>query len=223
MSQKTLIFSVEGQSEEFFVKGTLAPYFTQLGIYCRTIKLGEARSQRTGGIKGIMDCVMELRTIRHNKANRNAAITTMYDFADINWEKEGLVFEKGSSISTKAEKAANLLKSQTGFPDRFIPYFQMHQFESLLFSNPSVIQDIFQGKETAIEKLTVISNEFGNNPEAINSNNKPSYRIEEALGIPTKSFKGKTLANIVGRIGLESLRSHCLHFNQWISQLEQIQ
>lgn len=222
MSQKTLIFSVEGQSEEFFVKGTLAPYFQQSGIHCRTIKLGEARSQRTGGIKGIMDCVMELRKIRHNPSFRNVVITTMYDFADINWEKEGLLFEKGSSIQMKAEKAANLLKSQTGFPDRFIPYFQMHQFESLLFSNPAVIQEIFQGKETAIEKLIAVKHEFGNNPEAINSNNKPSYRIEEALDIATKSFKGKTLANLVGKIGLESLRSHCHHFNHWITQLEQI-
>ena len=178
--------------------------------------------QRKGGILGIKDCVMELKTLRYNKSFRNAILTTMYDFGDFNWKKENIFFENGETIQSKGEKAENHLRKETRFHDRFIPYFQMLQFESLLFSNPAVLHDFFENKESAILKLNSVLIDFTNNPEAIHSNNKPSYRIGAALGIPTKSLKGKTLATLVGKIGLKNLRIHCQHFDRWVTELEQI-
>ena len=104
-------------------------------------------------------------------------------------------------------------------PNRLMPYVQMHEFEALLFSSPAKLVESF-GIEKSIPAFTAIRNEFSN-PEDINDhyNTCPSRRIEGVF----KHFK-KTIDGISAavRIGLETMRQECPHFNEWITKLEDI-
>ncbi len=47
-----LLMLVEGQSEEIFVKDTLAPYLAQHGVYVQPIVLWTQRLRSGGGLRG---------------------------------------------------------------------------------------------------------------------------------------------------------------------------
>ena len=105
----------------------------------------------------------------------------------------------------------------------FIPYFQLHEFEALLFSNPKIMEEYFSLDQNVPENSFLnIRNEF-ETPEHINNSRftAPSKRIK---GIIQSYDKKKTLdgASIAEKIGLPTIRSHCPHFNDWILQLENL-
>ena len=101
--------------------------------------------------------------------------------------------------------------------NRFTPYVQMHEFEALLFSSPDILA-VSLGDKNLSSVFSDIRNEFSN-PEEINDNYDtcPSRRIEMIFQGFKKIINGITAAN---RIGLETMRSECPHFNEWIKKLE---
>lgn len=62
---------------------------------------------------------------------------------------------------------------------RFIPYFQMYEFEGLLFSQPDLLANSL-GKPALAQEFTKIRNKF-TSPEEINDSpqTSPSKRIEK--------------------------------------------
>lgn len=103
---------------------------------------------------------------------------------------------------------------------RFIPYMQIHEFESLLFSNIDVFRRNFDDHEMDFSKLESAIREF-TNPEDINSNPNlaPSKRLIEAISGYEKVVYGSCLAE---EIGLESIMEKCPLFSQWFSTLRAI-
>lgn len=190
---KTLIISTEGQSEDAFVKAALQPYLQNFGLHAKSIILGTGRGRNGGWVK-FGDLEKEIREVLHSPANRNAFITTMYDFADI---KEGFPdYQKIISEPNKylAIAHAESVLSGNFSQSKFIAYFQMHQFETLVFSQPDVLLQEFPGSEKAIAELKwQCSNYKDENPELINSANKPSYRIANTLAVKTGTLKGALL------------------------------
>lgn len=88
----------------------------------------------------------------------------------------------------------------TGFPSvaQFIPYIQQHEFEALLFSDPSAFAAANPGEPSIVGRLTQILAQFAN-PEDID--NGPEIA-------PSK------------RIGLSAMRRECPGFDRWVSRLE---
>ena len=104
-------------------------------------------------------------------------------------------------------------------PNRLMPYVQMHEFEALLFSSPLKLAESLGDKKLSSTFLT-IRNEFST-PEEIDDHYDtcPSRRIEGVFEGFKKTINGITAA---GRIGLETMRRECPHFNEWITKLEDI-
>ncbi|MBI3737067.1 DUF4276 family protein, partial [Candidatus Sumerlaeota bacterium] len=105
---------------------------------------------------------------------------------------------------------------------RLIPYIQMHEFEALLFSDPSKFLHQYPGRTNAIKELERIVTATGN-PELINDGEttSPSKRII-AL-IPEYEFRKSSDGPIISsHIGLEVMREKCHHFNEWLTRIEKL-
>ncbi|MBN1340082.1 MAG: DUF4276 family protein [Bacteroidales bacterium] len=105
---------------------------------------------------------------------------------------------------------------------RFIPYIQLHEFETLLLSKPEVLEVEYFEHSQAINKLKALLNQFGN-PELINDNPEtaPSKRIIKLIP-EYECNKISAGATIAGLIGIDWLKKNCKHFNDWILKLENI-
>jgi hypothetical protein len=104
---------------------------------------------------------------------------------------------------------------------RFIPYVQLHEFEALLLSKPEALSLFYTDKEREIQQ---IKDDIGNTPpEEINETPEgaPSKRIIRHIPLYKRQ---KTTAGITAAkaIGLPFIREKCPHFDEWITQLENL-
>ncbi len=103
---------------------------------------------------------------------------------------------------------------------RFIPYMAIHEFESLLFSNSSVIAEEL---DISVDDVNSVLTECGE-PEAINNSlhTAPSKRLDSwsRNGAFPKITTGITIAKA---IGITTIREQCPLFNKWIEKFETIQ
>jgi hypothetical protein len=105
---------------------------------------------------------------------------------------------------------------------RFVPHLQLHEYETLLYSDPDAFAISFDDCGGAIAELKRIVAKF-QNIEHINDGEltAPSKRIIDVLG----AYKGmKPIAgpDIAEYVGLGVLRQHCPHFSDWIGRLEKL-
>lgn len=103
----------------------------------------------------------------------------------------------------------------------FIPYVQLHEYETLVLANPDSLLNFHVDKYAEIESLK--TEILGLEPEEINENpeNAPSKRIIRYL---PKYSKQKTTAGVIAadKTGLPLLRKKCPHFNKWITKMENV-
>ena len=103
---------------------------------------------------------------------------------------------------------------------RFAPYLQLHEYETLLYSDPYAFTVSFDECDGAIPGLKEIAAQF-KDIERINDNEPtaPSKRIigrSDAYG----GMKPTAGPDIAEYIGLAKLRELCSHFSDWIGRLE---
>jgi len=102
-------------------------------------------------------------------------------------------------------------------PDvRFVPYIQMHEYEGLLFSDPTAFAEAIYQPDLA-QPFQGIHDEF-DTPEDINDspNSAPSKRIATHYPGYRKVLDGTIAAQA---IGIEAMRQKCPHFDAWIDRL----
>jgi len=211
---------VEGQTEETFVNDVLSPHLNQMGVYPHALLF-----RRRGGSFRYERCQKVILSAL--KQDQSAHITTMVDFYGMPMDWPGRNESQSCrDYQDKAQRVEQALRDdiiaqmgESWNPVRFIPYVQMHEFEALLFSSPAKLA-VSLGDERLSSTLLTMRNEFPT-PEEINDNYEtcPSRRIEGVF----QSFK-KTIDRITaaGRIGLETMRQECPHFDEWIEKLENI-
>lgn len=212
---KRLYTYCEGQTEEAFVKRLLYPYFIIKDIYiipiiCRT-KEGPQGTFK-GGIVDYNKVVKEVR--RYCLQHPNEKVTSFIDYYGLNNLPQSIItLDKYMLI----EDLELHLKNDIGCQN-FIPYISLHEFESLLFSDPTQFDYL---NSDAVIKFNEILDEFGHNPELINNGKEtaPSKRILKEIADYGKILDGNRIAE---RISLEIIRQKCRHFSQWITQLENI-
>ena len=150
--------------------------------------------------------------------------TTMFDYYALPTDFPD--FTQARNIQDKYELIKKLESSfETAIDEqRFIPYIQLHEFESLVFCGLEFLKDIYPNCNKAINILSKTLNEF-KNPELINHGTEtaPSKRIIKAIEsmcqTKYKYNKPKTGKYITGAIGIEALREKCPHFNEWIEKI----
>lgn len=109
---------------------------------------------------------------------------------------------------------------QAEFGDRrFVPFIQLHEFESLLYCDLEQLQQRITGSETGIAALKREVRDL--EPEQINERaaTAPSKRIIRHVPVYEWS-KVRVGAPAAAAIGLPMPRKKCPHFGQWISKLE---
>jgi len=211
---------VEGPTEQAFIRDILEPYFDSRQIYLHAVLL-----RRQGGIPPYVRAKDVI--VRSLKEDNVWICTTMVDFYGMPMDWPGR--EQANRCQICTEKAniveLSILEDITGSlgnsfnSRRLMPYVQMHEFEALLFSSPKKLAESLGDKKLSSIFLT-IRNKFST-PEDINDNYDtcPSRRIEEEVKGFRKTINGITAAR---RIGLETMRQECPHFNEWIIKLENL-
>jgi len=221
---KTIFVSVEGQTEDHFVRYFVEPYLKTKGqCNLKTILFGKGRG-RNGGIWSFPEMVTELKEILRNQIKGGEYLTKMYDLAYLgNTMLEWGKYCELKDPYQKVQFAQSTLLAQFNPGKYFIPYFQLHEFEALIFAQPDILLQQFIGKNQGVQILNNQLREKEDNPELINSKDKPAQRILNALNLMNeRQFKGKIIADLAGQIGIEKLRIKCINFNIWLNGLENI-
>jgi hypothetical protein len=213
---------VEGPTEQTFVRNVLAPYLAATGVMVSPRILG--RPGKKGGISGFIQARNEIVAILKEDTNRFC--TTMFDYYGMpdSWpgraeSRNALFSQKASLVESRLTESVGQAMGSAFRHERFIPYVQMHEFEALLFSQPSVLASVMRRPEITQELQKIIS-EF-DSPEMINDdvNSAPSKRLLRLYPPYNKPLHGNIAAE---RIGLAAIREKCPHFNEWVSKLERL-
>lgn len=206
---------VEGQTEETFVRDTLAPYFAQQGIYLNAILAQTSRGHKGG--------IVSYGKVKHQitklcQQDKKAWVTTLIDYyglptdfpdADKRKPENGDIYSWVSAL----EKAFHDDIAQPNF----IANFLLHEFEALLFCEPEKFSDWLEDKKP-IAELNNIRLAFSS-PESINNSPQtaPSKRILSVIPEYQKTLHGPLIA---ADIGLDTIRRQCPHFASWLQCLE---
>lgn len=214
---KNIYVYCEGQTEESFVKYILIPYFIPKEIFlnpiiCRT-KEGPSGIHR-GGITSYAKVVKELKKLCQQHPNEK--VTSFIDYYGL--ENIPNVEADTRDIYEKITLIEDRLYEDVGFSN-FISHLSLHEFESLLFSNPQEFEYI--SSRRTINNLENILNQYNNNPELINNSKEtaPSKRILNEIPDYSKVLNGISIAT---KITLPVMISKCKHFAEWIYKLERI-
>ena len=198
--------SVEGETEEEFVKKSLAAHLQARGVYATPVLIGRARRRVRGGGNVTIDrLVNEMRHLRHSFD----AVTSLVDFY-------GFRDKGGMSPDALLQAIQDRIGEFEDGPA--FPYVQVHEFEGLLFSDVGAFERVFG--DAPITDLRSIRSDF-NTPEDINDSAQtaPSKRIGRLIRGYRKTLDGPLLAL---EIGLERIRSECPRFDKWLRRLESL-
>lgn len=220
-----LHFIVEGQTEETFVNRTLCPHLASLSIWvkARCVLTSRRRGVRhRGGIGNYAQAKRDINAWMMEDQNPDARFTTMFDLYGLPRDFPG--FQDAAGRPDPYERVSILEDGLSeGISDsRFIPYLQLHEFETLLLSDPQKLDSQFYDRSVGIRRLVEVVSGF-ESPERINDgiNTAPSKRITDE--IPEYGRMKASAGPIVAEtIGLPTLRLKCEHFGEWLGKLERL-
>ena len=227
MSRVAIYIVVEGQTEQTFIRDVLAPELAIKNLDLHPVLIGKP------GHKGgdIRFARAEDDIGKFLRQNRNTYISTMINFYGIDHNWPGRIevhqqIQRGRKLSS-AQKA-EILEKETkckiieDFPGynaehRFIPYFEMHEFEALLFSDVEILADKMEIDASLINEILA---EY-DNPEEIDNHpdTAPSARLKALKNGYRKISMGKSVSE---SIGIQAIRNQCPHFNAWLTKLENL-
>ena len=204
--------SVEGQTEEEFVKNVLADHLRGRHVEATPILVGRSRGKSGGGNVSV-----------HRLASDMAMLFRGFDFVTSLVDFYGFVGKGDSSPAELEERIHDAVCDKlTGNWDqsRVFPYVQKHEFEGLLFSNVEVFQTLIDLPEESIQELRRIREAFPT-PEDINDNTAtaPSKRIASIIPRYDKVLYGSIVAMDTE---LDVIRDACPRFGNWLGRLESL-
>ncbi len=212
---------VEGQTEEAFVRQILSPHLANFCIWANARCI---LTSRRGGVKyrgGIGSYGQAKRDIEgwiKEDRKSDARFTTLFDVYGLPTDFPGYKEAKQRSDPYERAKTLEDALGEDISDRRFIPHFQLHEFEALLLSEPQKLDAQFDS--TGIRRLVDMVARF-DSPELINDGNNtaPSKRIIDAIPEYAR-MKLSAAPIVVEKIGLPKLRSQCKHFGAWLCRLE---
>ncbi len=195
-----LAISVEGLTEERFIRMVMGPYLQERDIYTTPVLLGGNGGHVT---------FPRIKKDLNNLANSFDKVSTLYDYYGFRGKEEN------ESKATLENKILDCVA--TPLQARIIPYVQMYEFEGILFSSPEAIENNINQLGLAEWAKTVLQ-QFGDNPEKINDSKltAPSKRLLNQASY-IKTVHGPDIGK---EIGIDMLRERCTGFDSWISGLE---
>ncbi|TVQ81851.1 MAG: DUF4276 family protein [Flavobacteriales bacterium] len=227
---KFLNIIAEGKTEEEFVRKTLTPYLANFEVFvsCQRVHTGGTKLHPIKGglgrIPKYRPVIRALERWRETEKNRNNVFySTMLDLYAFPKDEESPYSQRIQNIPDKYQRIEELENAMAQLHNcpTFIPYVQLHEFETLLLVDVSKLSVVFPEHQNSIEKFKVQMN--GKNVELINDRPElsPSNRITSY--IPEYQSQKSTIGPMIAEdIGIQNLKMKCQHFNQWITKLENL-
>lgn len=214
---------VEGPTERAVIQQAFAEYFAVRGIYIYPRVVGKPGHKGGNRFESVKKELLDLL-----KQEQHSIVTTFFDYYGLSDEWPGREqSKKCRNISEKPQIIENSIKetvkqylSDNFNPERFIPYIQMHELEALLFTSPEIMAQVFQSNILK-DNFETIVRQCGS-CEEINDNptTAPSKRI---ISVFPRYKKGSSVNAhaplIIKKIGVDSIREKCQHFNSWVETL----
>ncbi|AFY71419.1 hypothetical protein Pse7367_3171 [Thalassoporum mexicanum PCC 7367] len=203
---------VEGQTEFIFISEFLSEFFRGKSIYLFPIVTRTSKTAK-GGIVIYSQVKPQLEQLC--KEHPNEFVTTMIDLYGLPNDFPGK--DSLPNITDPYQKVEYLeqsLASDLNCPN-FYPNIMLHEFETLLFSDPKAFRSWFN--DEVVNRIEVISRNF-ETPEHINDGvtTAPSKRIIQCCKGYDKILHGSTISL---DIGLDTIRNKCRHFDDWLNKL----
>lgn len=209
-----LAISVEGRTEEEFVKLVLAPHLRKKGVEPQPVLIGK----HGGGDKGGNVTVERLASEMAKLYWSFDAVTSLVDFYGFRDKADSSV---ESLERLLLEKIRGRIHHRRDWDEsKVFPYVQRHEFEGLLFSDVDAFTSVVDIPEESIAELYRIRSRF-QTPEDIDDGPEtaPSKRIARTVSMYRKVVHGPLLAKTMG---LNTIRGTCPRFSQWVGHLESL-
>lgn len=220
---KKVFIVTEGQSETNFVKRVMAPYFSDRGILIPITVVTKTDGKHGKIYKGGVANYAQIRNtlskiLARESKNTDSCVTTMFDFYGLPTDVPGVLdaekvndpYEKVGMIEMEIQKAE-------GYDAKFFfPYIELHEFEAMLFSDLTKLEEAyFEYDLTALKACVKVQS----NPELINDGAKtaPSKRIINCIECFDKANVG---VDVLDKIGMEHIVRKCRHFAEWVEHIE---
>lgn len=221
---KAIYVFCEGQTEQEFCNRLLFRHLEAFGYSePHAIRVAHSRHRGVvsrGGLTRYAPLSDDIRSQLKGRVQRHVVFTTMIDLYALPKDfpgRSGLTRDPGNP--TPFVEALEQAFAKDIDDPRFVPYIQLHEFETLLFSDPEAFRISFEGCDKAVENLQKIVESHAS-VEHIDDGptTAPSKRILEEIRSYSKVLNGPDIAEF---IGLDTLRRSCPHFHGWIVRLEQ--
>lgn len=226
---KRLHIIAEGQTEESFVKKVLVNhlggYNVSTDVRCVLTSKDKHRIdiQYRGGLVGYEKAKNDIMQWLNEEGNNNDVFfTTMFDLYAL---PDDFPRVEEANHNIDPYEKVRILEEALGQDindRRFIPYIQLFEFETLLFTNPQKFEIEYFNSGKQIAELQTIVDEKGN-PELINGGKEtaPSKRIIKVF--PDYANNKPAIGSMVAQeIGIDKLKKSCKHFAEWIGKLENL-
>jgi hypothetical protein len=212
----SLKIHAEGHCEYEFADKYLKPHLLDCGYDEVFIMSNKTSPGHSGGI--VTYSQFKKNTIRLS-SHGHFIVTTMIDLYRLPYDFPGM-----DTLDTKSNPGDRIAHLEDKLSDdlqelspKFIPYIQLHEFEALLFADIDTIDEILKINRTSkLSNLKNILYQFGQ-AEYINTHKGPSKHLSELYPNYGKKTEGLRIAD---KIGLDSMRAKCPHFNEWLKKLE---
>jgi hypothetical protein len=215
---RRVLISVEGQTEETFVREVLAQHLWELEIDPRPVLVSTKVVKSGPSFKGgLISYERTKRDILRLLGDTSAAaVTTMYDLYGLPQDFPGYQARPAQDCYAKVEHLESALNQDIGHR-RFRAYLQLHEFEALLFVDPETTAAQFPASPH-LEALRATRAAF-DSPEEIDDHPEtaPSRRLLDLFPGYQKPLHGPL---ITIQVGLERIRRECAHFDRWLGWLE---
>lgn len=208
-----LAISVEGRTEEEFVKLVLAEHLRAKGVEPQPVLIGKHGKGNKGGDVTVKRLASEMATLYWSFD----AVTSLVDFYGFR-DKDDRSVERLERYLLKKVRAR--IRHREWVETKVFPYVQRHEFEGLLFSDVNAFTSVMDAPEESVAELRRIRSQF-QTPEDIDdgAETAPSKRIARTTAMYRKALHGPLIAET---IGLDAIREECPRFNQWVERLESL-
>jgi hypothetical protein len=223
---KELYVFCEGATEEGLCKKLLELHlFPQYDGLIHPIKIGHSKHHgkvRRGGVPGRYETMRrDIVNMLKSRTERAVFFTTMIDLYGLPKDFPGKhAHTHNPDNPTPYVEALEQAFGNDVADARFIPYLQLHEYETLLFADPESFRIAFDNCDRAIEELKTIAGSFPS-VEHIDDGQTtaPSKRIIDLI----PGYKGRKPSaglEIAVLTGLTVIRAKCPHFDAWLTRLE---
>lgn len=216
----------EGKSELVFTSYVLSPYLIMKGIQVIPQALiTNRRLHAKGGMISFSQAMRDLENMMrqfNDGEKKSRLFTTMFDLYalpnDFPGYEQSFRYNDYDQVTYLEEKFAVFVNKQN-----FVPYIQLHEFESLVLCNIPELVRMYPNAERELNQLeNLVKDDYNGNTELVDNgpDTAPSKRIIQALDGKYKYDKPQGGKLTTSSLGISALRTRCGHFNEWLTRIE---